>query len=58
MSVPCGLAQDGLPVSLQIIGRPHRLRMLDRFVRAVGAYPGTWIAACREIAAYVKAATA
>lgn len=39
----------------QIIGRPHRLRMLERFVQTVASVPGTWIATCREIAAQVHA---
>jgi peptidoglycan/xylan/chitin deacetylase (PgdA/CDA1 family) len=41
----------------QIIGRPHRLRMLDTFIRSVDAHPGTWIARCRDIATCVRTAT-
>jgi peptidoglycan/xylan/chitin deacetylase (PgdA/CDA1 family) len=38
----------------QMIGRPHRLHMLEEFVQTVAAYPGVWFATCREIAAHVR----
>jgi peptidoglycan-N-acetylglucosamine deacetylase len=37
----------------QIIGRPSRIALLDRFIRYVTTTPGVWIATCREIAASV-----
>jgi Asp-tRNA(Asn)/Glu-tRNA(Gln) amidotransferase A subunit family amidase len=32
LALPCGLAEDGLPASIQIVGRPDA----DAFVLAVG----------------------
>jgi peptidoglycan/xylan/chitin deacetylase (PgdA/CDA1 family) len=34
----------------QIIGRPHRLRMLEEFMAFVRSHPGAWITTCAEIA--------
>ncbi|MDX6546408.1 MAG: peptidoglycan-N-acetylglucosamine deacetylase [Gaiellales bacterium] len=35
----------------QVIGRPHRLAFLDRFIGEVMARDDVWIASCGEIAA-------
>jgi peptidoglycan/xylan/chitin deacetylase (PgdA/CDA1 family) len=34
----------------QIIGRPHRLRLLEEFIAFVRSHPGVWITTCAEIA--------
>jgi len=34
----------------QIIGRPHRLKMLDEFIGFVTSHKGVWIRTCAEIA--------
>ncbi|HUZ84477.1 MAG TPA: polysaccharide deacetylase [Gaiellales bacterium] len=38
----------------QVIGRPHRLAFLDRFITEVRARDDVWIATCAEIAARVQ----
>jgi peptidoglycan/xylan/chitin deacetylase (PgdA/CDA1 family) len=38
----------------QFIGRPARLRMLDRFLRWAAAHRGVWIASAGEIARWVR----
>jgi hypothetical protein len=38
-----------------VIGRPHRLAFLDRFIGEVAARPDVWIATCAEIAATAAA---
>ena len=38
----------------QIIGRPHRLAMLDQFIADVRARDDVWIASCAEIAAKAR----
>ncbi len=34
----------------QIIGRPHRLKLLENFVQHVRSHEGVWIATCAELA--------
>jgi hypothetical protein len=38
----------------QVIGRPHRLAFLDRFISEVRARGDVWIATCAEIAAHAR----
>lgn len=38
----------------QIIGRPHRIQMLERFIRYMLEHEGVWFARMREIADYAK----
>jgi len=38
----------------QVIGRPHRLAFLDRFISEVRARDDVWIATCAEIAAHAR----
>ena len=38
----------------QIIGRPARIRMLDRFVEWMRAFDGVWFATGHEVAAHVR----
>ena len=38
----------------QVIGRPHRLAFLDRFMTEVRARGDVWIATCAEIAAHAR----
>jgi peptidoglycan/xylan/chitin deacetylase (PgdA/CDA1 family) len=38
----------------QVIGRPARLRMLDRFIGFVLGLPAAWIATCGEIAGHAR----
>jgi peptidoglycan/xylan/chitin deacetylase (PgdA/CDA1 family) len=48
-----GVAQPrmmSLGVHLRIIGRPGRIRALERFIQHVGTRPGVWIATRQEIA--------
>ena len=40
MSVPVGLAPDGLPVSVQVVGRPFDEAMVLRVARAIETLSG------------------
>lgn len=39
----------------QIIGRPHRLKMLEEFIAFVKSHQGVWITTCAEIAEAARA---
>lgn len=42
----------------QFIGRPARIRMLDRFLRSIEEFEGVWFATAREVAERVRDAAA
>ncbi len=42
----------------QLIGRPGRLLMLEELLGFIRAFPGVWIATCREVAEYWRAQAA
>jgi len=49
-----GNAVFNLTCHPQIIGRPHRMQMLERFIRYMLEHDGVWFARMREIANYAK----
>lgn len=55
-----GLYAEDLQFTLamhpQIIGRPSRIAMLERFIRFVRAHPNVWIARCDDVAAALRPA--
>jgi len=38
----------------QLMGRPHRMKLLERFIRYVIGHPDVWIARPREVARYYR----
>jgi len=52
-----GNAVFNLTCHPQIIGRPHRMQMLERFIRYLLEHKGVWFARMQEIADYAKMRT-
>jgi len=52
-----GNAVFNLTCHPQIIGRPHRIKMLERLIRYMLEHEGVWFARMREIADYAKMRT-
>ena len=38
----------------QIIGRYHRLQLLDKMIRFIKGFPGVWFATCAEAAHVIR----
>jgi amidase len=55
ISIPCGMTRDGLPVGMQIVGRPQGEAALLSVAAAIEAIIGTWATCEREVDVLTRA---